>query len=108
MNAEQRNTAEGRILETHREAKQELVRLTAEATRLGQEFSRLGEALQNRPEYVGLSGESPMSIEILPEDRVIVQKSLFDAEKIKALTDDIRRAMETQKRMAEKIKELGG
>lgn len=108
MNPEQEQAAEGRILQQHREAKERLARLTAEASRLGELFETLGVALQQRPESVGLSGESQMPVGILQEDRVIVERKVFDADAIKSLTDDIRKELKRRNQAAQRIKKLGG
>jgi hypothetical protein len=69
------------------------LRLTADG--LGDQFIKLGKLLKHSPEVAGLEGESPMAVTTVPPDsQVFFDRKIFDGDRFRDLTRDIREAIE--------------
>ena len=84
----------GRMHRELKEAKTRLAALQHEAMTLAESFSQIGDALRRAPELVGLDGESSFPISIAPPGRMItVNRGIFNADRFRDLTHDIRQTM---------------
>ena len=71
--------------------KQKIRALMAKAQEMGSAFEQLGHALCAQPDHVGINGESPMPINLVPPGQALnFDRKLFSADEVKRLTEDIR------------------
>ncbi|HET6842755.1 MAG TPA: hypothetical protein VFK06_13910 [Candidatus Angelobacter sp.] len=94
MTINEQDAVMGKALRDLKTAQLKLKELQLECSKLGKQFSYLGEILSNNPEYAGLNTESMMDSKIAPLDqRAIFDRNIFDADKFKQLTHDLRETM---------------
>lgn len=105
MSEEEEKQARAMVLLESTEARKHLAILTEEATRLGREFRRLGEALENRPALLSFDGES-MNVQYALK-REDFKATLLDAKKLAALAADIRKTQSESERLSQRVRELG-
>ena len=83
-------------------AKLRALELTAHG--LGEQFIRLGNILSIDPHLAGLNQESVMNGDVVPTARwQMFDRKIFDADKFKQLTDDIRETMQAIETLTRKL-----
>jgi hypothetical protein len=105
MTQDDQDVVIGRLVREHREADELIAKLDAEATRLGQAYSELGQALMTHPEGV-LFPKEGIDGRFAPVQH-LVQPSLLNADKLKALATDYRTAFIKREQLTEQLKRLG-
>jgi hypothetical protein len=75
-------------------AKEKLRALNLAAQQWGLQLSEAGKTLATKPYAAGLNGESPMPTNLVPPGSAFVfDRNIFDADKFRDLTNDIRETM---------------
>jgi hypothetical protein len=91
VTTEEQYAAIGKAHADLRANKEKIRALMAKAQEMGSAFEELGHALCAQPDHVGINGESPMPVNLVPPGQgQLFDRKLFDADQIKKLTDDIR------------------
>jgi predicted nucleic acid-binding Zn-ribbon protein len=94
----------GKAVADLKAAKQTLQAQLIEADNLGQQFEKMGKSLQQFPHHVGLNGESSMDHNMIPLDtRMTFDRKIFNADKFRDLTHEIRETMKTIKNLENKL-----
>ena len=105
MSDEDQDAVVGRLFRDYKENDELLTKLEAEAERIGMALESVGRALKSHPEGVMQEHDScPLD---LMNRRQTYNPSLFDAARIKQLTDQYRQALETLGRIGEHLRALG-
>ncbi len=105
MTQQEQDAVVGRLIREQRETDEFIAKLDAEAQRLGQAYSELGQALTTNPEGIlfpkeGIDGRFAPVQHLVPD-------SLLNADKLKALATDYRTALIKRKQLEDQLKKLG-
>jgi hypothetical protein len=105
MTEEEKDAAIGKLVQEYSQAKKNVGLFKEEARKIGMQFAQLGRCLMEFPQDFTLDGqavEGSLSVQIRNFDSFI-----FRADRIMALTNDLRKAMKDIERLEPKIKGLG-
>jgi|SRR5579863_1704665 len=94
VTTEEQYAAIGKAHADLKAAKEKLRALHLKADEWGKELVQVGQRLQGAPQLAGLNGESPMPINLVPPGHACnFDRKIFDADKFRDLTQDIRDTM---------------
>ena len=94
MTTEEQYAAIGRAHADLKAAKEKVRALSLHAQQWGQQLREAGNALATKPYAAGLSDECPMPVNLVPPgSAAIFDRNIFDADKFRDLTNDIRGTM---------------
>ena len=105
MSDEQKDAIVGRVMREHRENREHIGRLVAEAQKWGQKLNEISNGLMNHlegvcPEGAGLDMN-------FAHHRVGFSNAEFDMTRLTALTNDYRTALKTKEHLENQLTQLG-